>query len=165
MIIPQENFATIYSSILDSMIMNNLQTMLLDSYLYIGQYYYTYELIRDKPVDKQQEIKIRLCVNLQYDQQTHNLSTAEEIAVIIPEEGVYYAIDNRDVVLWARRCCIVHMVLIISKPSKCMVNGQCSKHFPKDYRERIDWAEDSYPLYARLDNSLVFEYNRTRYTN
>jgi len=40
-----------------------------------------------------------------------------------------------------------------------MVNGKCSKHFPKEYRERIDWAEDSYPLYARPNNGLVFEHN------
>ena len=32
----------------------------------------------------------------------NNLPTAKEIAVIIPEEGVHHAIDNRDVVLWAR---------------------------------------------------------------
>jgi len=43
--------------------------------------------------------------------------------------------------------------------AKCMVNGKCSKHFPKEYRERIDWAEDSYPLYARPNNGLVFEHN------
>jgi len=43
-----------------------------------------------------------LHVNLQQDQRTHDLPTAEEIAVIIPEEGVYYALDNRDVVLRAR---------------------------------------------------------------
>jgi len=30
------------------------------------------------------------------------LPTAEEIAVIIPEKGVYHALDNEDVVLWAR---------------------------------------------------------------
>jgi len=30
------------------------------------------------------------------------LLTAEEIAVIIPEEGVHHALDNRDVVLQAR---------------------------------------------------------------
>ena len=41
-------------------------------------------------------------VNLQHDQQTHNLPTAEEIAVIIPKERVHHALDNRDVVLWAR---------------------------------------------------------------
>jgi len=30
------------------------------------------------------------------------LPTDEEIAVIIPEEGVHHAMDNRGVVLWAR---------------------------------------------------------------
>jgi len=40
-----------------------------------------------------------LHVNLQQDQRTHNLPTAEEIAVIIPEEDVHHALDNRDVVL------------------------------------------------------------------
>jgi len=39
---------------------------------------------------------------LQQDQRTHNLPTAEEIAVIIPEDGVHHALDNRDVVLQAR---------------------------------------------------------------
>jgi len=46
-----------------------------------------------------------------------------------------------------------------------MVNKKYSKCFPKEYRERIDWAEDSYPLYARPDNGLVFECNRARFTN
>jgi len=79
--------------------MDNIQTMLLDSHLYIGWYHYVYELIRDKPADKQQEVRIRLYVNLQHDQQTHNLSTAEEITVIILEEGVHHVLDNRNVVL------------------------------------------------------------------
>jgi len=35
--------------------------------------------------------------------------------------------------------------------AKCMVNGKYSKHFPKDFRERTDWAKESYPLYARPD--------------
>ena len=87
---------------LDLMVMDNLQTMLLDSHLYIGRYRHTYELIREKPVEEQKEIIIRLHVNLQQDQRTHNLPTAEEIAVIIPEERVHHAIDNRDVVLQAR---------------------------------------------------------------
>jgi len=39
---------------------------------------------------------------LQQDQRTHNLPTAEEIAVIISEEDVHHALDNRDVVLQAR---------------------------------------------------------------
>jgi len=82
--------------------MDNFQTMLLDSHPYIGQYHYVYELIKEKPADEQQEVKIRLHVNLQQDQRTYNLSTAKEIAVIIPEEGVHHAVDNRDVVLQAR---------------------------------------------------------------
>jgi len=43
-----------------------------------------------------------LHINLQQDQRTHNLPTAEEIAVIIPEEGVHHALNNRDMVLQAR---------------------------------------------------------------
>jgi len=87
---------------LDPVVMDNLQTMLLDSHPYIGQYCHAYELIKEKPADEQQEVKIRLHVNLQQDQRTHNLPTAEEITVIIPEEGVHHAMDNRDVVLQAR---------------------------------------------------------------
>jgi len=75
--------------------------MLLDNYPYIGHYRHAYELIREKP-EKQEEITIRLHMNLQQDQRTHNLPTAKEIAVIIPEDGVHHALDNRNVVLWAR---------------------------------------------------------------
>jgi len=49
--------------------------------------------------------------------------------------------------------------------AKYMVNGKCSKCFPKRYRERTDWTENSYPLYARPNNGLVFEHNRARFTN
>ena len=42
---------------------------------------------------------IRLYVNLQQDQRTYNLSTAKEIAVIIPKEGVHHVMNNRDIVL------------------------------------------------------------------
>jgi len=82
--------------------MDNLQTMLLDNYPYIGHYRHAYELIREKPVEEQEEITIRLHVNLQQDQRTHNLPTAEEIAVIIPENGIHHAMDNRDIVLRVR---------------------------------------------------------------
>jgi len=76
--------------------------MLLDSHPYISHYCHAYELIRKKLVEKQEEILIRLHVDLQQDQRTHNLPTAKEIAVIIPEKRVYYAMDNKDVVLWTR---------------------------------------------------------------
>ena len=87
---------------LDPVVIDNIQTMLLDSHPYIGWYHYAYELIRDKPVDEQQEVRIRLHVDLQHNQWTHSLPAAEEIAVIIPEERVYHILDNRDMVLQAK---------------------------------------------------------------
>jgi len=87
---------------LDLIVIDNLQTMLLDSYSYIGQYCYAYELIKKKPANKQQEVTIKLHVNLQQDQRTHNLSTAKGIAVIIPEKEVYYTLDNKDMILQVR---------------------------------------------------------------
>jgi len=50
---------------LDPVVMDNLQTMLLDNHPYIGHYRHAYELIREKPVEEQEEITIRLHVNLQ----------------------------------------------------------------------------------------------------
>ena len=50
---------------LDPVVMDNLQTMLLDSHPYISYYCYAYELIREMPVEEQEEITIRLHVNLQ----------------------------------------------------------------------------------------------------
>ena len=75
---------------LDPVVIENIQTMLLDSHPYIGWYCYTYKLIRNKPADEQQEVRIRLYVDLQHDQWTYSLSTAEEIAVIIPEKEVHH---------------------------------------------------------------------------
>jgi len=87
---------------LDPIVINNLQTMLLDNYLYIGHYRHAYELIREKLVEEQKEITIRLHIDLQQDQRTHNLLIAEEITVIIPKKRVHHAMDNRDMVLRAR---------------------------------------------------------------
>jgi len=84
------------------MVIEDLQIMLLNSHLYIGYYCHIYELIREKLVEEQEKITIRLYVNLQQDQRTYNLPTAEKIAVIIPEEEIYHTIDNRDVVLQTR---------------------------------------------------------------
>jgi len=61
---------------------------------------------------------------------------------------------------------MLHSLCGVDNPqAKCMVNRKYSKHFPKEYRERTDWAENSYPLYARPDNGLVFEHNGARFTN
>jgi len=61
----QLNIRRLNNRNLDSVVMDNLQTMLLNSHPYIGHYRYVYELIREKPIEKQEEISIRLYVNLQ----------------------------------------------------------------------------------------------------
>jgi len=61
---------------------------------------------------------------------------------------------------------ILHGPYGVNNPqAKYMVNEKYSKCFPKEYRERTDWAENSYLLYARSDNGLVFECNGARFTN
>jgi len=61
---------------------------------------------------------------------------------------------------------MLHGLCNVDNPQvKCMVNGKCSKCFPKEYRERTDWAKDSYLLYARPNNGLVFECNGARFIN
>ena len=52
---------------LNSMVIEDLQIMLLNSHPYIGYYHYVYKLIRKKPVEEQEEITIKLYVNLQQD--------------------------------------------------------------------------------------------------
>ena len=52
---------------LDPVVIDNLQTMLLDNHPYIGHYCHAYELIREKLVKEQEEITIRLYMNLQQD--------------------------------------------------------------------------------------------------
>ena len=45
---------------------DNLQTILLDSHPYIGHYCHAYELIREKPVEKQKKITISV-MNIEWD--------------------------------------------------------------------------------------------------
>jgi len=63
-IVEQLNIRRANNNNLDPVVMDNLQTMLLDNHPYIGHYRYAYELIREKPVEEQKEITIRLHVNL-----------------------------------------------------------------------------------------------------
>jgi len=58
---------------------------------------------------------------------------------------------------------MVHVELIIPKPSVWSIENVVNV-FPRSI-ERTDWAKDSYPLYARPDNGLVFECNGARFTN
>jgi len=61
--VEQLNIRRTNNNNLNPVVIDNLQTILLDSYPYIGQYHHAYELIKEKPADEQQEITIRLHVN------------------------------------------------------------------------------------------------------
>ena len=68
---------------------------------------------------------------------------------------------------------MMHGLCGLSNPnSPCMVDGKCSKQFPKDFIEKTFAAADGYPHYRRrndgkfvekngiqLDNRYVFPYN------
>jgi len=40
----------------------------------------------------------------------------------------------------------------------CLVNGRCSKHYPKSYLEEIRMDEDAYFYYRRRNNGKSFEH-------
>ena len=53
-----------------------------------------------------------------------------------------------------------------AKPdAPCMVNGTCSKHYPKQFSETTIIGENGYPQYARPDNGRNFEKNGFVYDN
>jgi len=39
----------------------------------------------------------------------------------------------------------------------CLIDGQCSKHYPKSYLEETRMDEDAYPYYRRRNNVKNFE--------
>ena len=61
---------------------------------------------------------------------------------------------------------MVHGPCGTAKPNaKCMADGKCTKHYPKEFHETIHFGEDSYPQYARSNNSHIFEKNHHVYDN
>ena len=49
--------------------------------------------------------------------------------------------------------CLMHGPCGLNNPSApCMVDGKCSKNFPKEFSEHTTLAENGYPLYQRRNN-------------
>ena len=40
--------------------------------------------------------------------------------------------------------------------AKCMVDGRCSKQFPKQFQEQTLYGDDGYPSYKCPDNGTIF---------
>ncbi|XP_019163618.1 PREDICTED: uncharacterized protein LOC109159959 [Ipomoea nil] len=51
------------------------------------------------------------------------------------------------------------------KKSPCMVNGRCSKHFPKRFVECSSLDEDGYPIYRRHDDGMTVTKNGMQLDN
>ncbi|XP_031095112.1 uncharacterized protein LOC115999399 [Ipomoea triloba] len=48
---------------------------------------------------------------------------------------------------------------VAKKNSPCMVNGKCSKHFPKKFVDLSSFDQDGYPLYRRRDDGKTVKRN------
>lgn len=46
---------------------------------------------------------------------------------------------------------------LLNPNSPCMVDGFCSKHYPKQFQEETVAGNDSYPIYRRRNNGRTFK--------
>ncbi|KAG5736109.1 hypothetical protein E4T56_gene6318 [Termitomyces sp. T112] len=59
---------------------------------------------------------------------------------------------------------MVHGPCAAAKPNaKCMVDGKCSKKYPKEFQKATQYGDNGYHQYARPDNGCFFEKN-AKYT-
>ena len=62
--------------------------------------------------------------------------------------------------------CMLHGPCGADKPNApCMVDGRCSKHYPKAFNEHTIYGENGYPQYARPNNGRTVEKNGHIYDN
>ena len=62
--------------------------------------------------------------------------------------------------------CMLHGPCGDEKPNApCMVDGKCSKHYPKDFIEHTVYGENGYPQYARPNNGRKVRKNNVDYDN
>ncbi|XP_031096827.1 uncharacterized protein LOC116001065 [Ipomoea triloba] len=47
----------------------------------------------------------------------------------------------------------------VRRQSPCMVNGKCSKHFPKKFSDSSSFDPDGYPIYRRRDDGMTINKN------
>ena len=52
-----------------------------------------------------------------------------------------------------------------NRDAPCMVQGRCSKHFPKEFSEVTVYGENGYPQYARPNNGRTVRKNGFTYDN
>ena len=92
------------------------------------------------------------------------IHTAEQVDTIVSAQlpdpelhpRLYHTVTN----------CMLHGPCGDAKPeAPCMVNGKCSKHYPKEFSETTTVGENGYPQYARPNNGRTFEKRGFVYDN
>ena len=85
---------------LDPIIMTNLQAMLHETHPYIPLYKQAFHIMRERPLEEQQDVTLRLRAERHQDLRRYNLPNAnEEVAAIIPGDGSEERSNHRDIVL------------------------------------------------------------------
>jgi len=104
---------------------------------------------------------MHLLIFLQPEDKIHNADQVDKIvSAQIPDPNLHPLLYE------TVTTCMLHGPCGDEKPNApCMVNGQCSKHFPKEFREHTLYGENGYPLYARPNNGRTVEKNNFTYDN
>ncbi|KIJ08826.1 hypothetical protein PAXINDRAFT_41049, partial [Paxillus involutus ATCC 200175] len=84
---------------LDHDILCNLHDMLLNHHPYVNIYKHAHQVLLEKPPEQRTNIRVRLHLSEGTDGRRYNLSTANEIAAVIPGDGSDAMNENRDIVL------------------------------------------------------------------
>jgi hypothetical protein len=90
---------------------------------------------------------------------TSKLRTAQDVDRLISAQIPDHQLQPHlhDVI----KTCMVHGPCGPMNPSSpCMVDGQCTKTYPKDFQQATSFQPDGYPLYARPDNSAILDVGR-----
>jgi hypothetical protein len=104
---------------------------------------------------------MHLLIFLHPDDKIHDANQADTIVLAqIPDPELHPLLYN------TVTTCMLHGPCGDEKPNApCMVDGRCSKHFPKEFREHTLYGENGYPEYARPNNGRRVEKNGFSYDN
>jgi Helitron helicase-like domain at N-terminus len=87
------------NSNLNPTIMTDLQAMMHETHPYVPLYKQAFQIMRAKPPEQHQKVIVKLHMDKNADGRRYNLPTADEIAAIIPGDGLEERSDHRDIVI------------------------------------------------------------------
>jgi hypothetical protein len=85
---------------LDAGVMRTLQDVLIANHRYVEEFRHAYEVLSDQP-ESDNDVHVRLAVDVCQDARRYNLPTADEVAVILPGDGTQVC-SPRDIQVYKR---------------------------------------------------------------